>query len=166
MRLYEIKDNYLSLLDMIENGEIPEEAISDTLEAVSGELEEKADNIACIIKNELAEIDAIKAEEQALAERRRAKERNCDRLKAYLSDNLQAAGINKFETARNKISFRRSSALEIADESAFIMWASEYAPTLLKTSVAANKTAIKDYMALGNEIDGVKIAEKFSLQLK
>ena len=74
MKLYEIAADYTRFMEMVENEEIPSEAIADTLESITSLLEDKADNIACIIKNITAEIGAIKAEEQNLAERRRVKE--------------------------------------------------------------------------------------------
>ena len=46
MKLYEIANDYLALVQAVEDEEIPEEAISDTLEAIEGEIEVKADNIA------------------------------------------------------------------------------------------------------------------------
>ena len=50
MKLYEIANDYLALLQAIDEGEIPEEAIADTLEAIEGEIEFKADNLACVLK--------------------------------------------------------------------------------------------------------------------
>ena len=42
-----LKNDYLALMRAIDDDEIPEEAIADTLEAIKGEIEIKADNIAC-----------------------------------------------------------------------------------------------------------------------
>ena len=65
MKLYEISSQYNQFLQAVENGDIPIEAVSDTLEAIEGEFEDKADNIACLIKNKEAEMLAIKAEKDA-----------------------------------------------------------------------------------------------------
>jgi hypothetical protein len=51
MKLYELANDYLALMQAIDNGEIPEEAIADTLESITAGIEEKADNIACLLKN-------------------------------------------------------------------------------------------------------------------
>ena len=53
MRLYDIKEEYLKFKEMTENGEIPPEAVGDTLACIEGEPEVNADNIACIIKQQL-----------------------------------------------------------------------------------------------------------------
>ena len=90
--LYELKEEYLKLFDMIDSGEYSEDTLKDTLEAIGAEFEEKADNIACFIKTLNADSDAIKAEADSLTERARAKKAKADRLKQYLFENLVAAG--------------------------------------------------------------------------
>lgn len=165
MKLYEIAKDYLSFMEAIENEEIPEEAIADTLEAIEGEIEIKADNIACILKSLEAEATALKAEETKLAERRKAKERTYDRLKQYLSDTLQAIGLYKMESARNKISFRKSEAVEVAD--GFIEWAKENRDDLLTyAQPKANLTAIKKLLKDGEEVAGAQLITKQNIQIK
>lgn len=165
MKLYELENDYMALMQAIEDGEIPEEAVADTLEAITGEIEVKADNIACLLKNLKAEAEAIRAEELRLAERRKAKENTHERLKEYLSDVLQRTGIDKVETARNKITFRKSESVEV-DET-FIAWATEHRDDLLKYSVpTANKTAIKTAIKEGAEIVGAKLVSNRNIQIK
>ena len=167
MRLYEISNEYLSLLEAVENGDIPEEAIADTIESISSLFEDKADNIACLIKNLTAEAEAIKAEENNLAERRRAKEKRIDGLKTYLSEALCHAGYDKLETARNRISFRKSESVSVADEAKFIEWAAKnHVDLLTYKEPTLNKTAIKKALASGEEIAGAVIESKQNIQIK
>lgn len=165
MKLYEIENDYLSLLEAIENGEVPEEGIADTLEAVKGEIEAKADNIACLLKTLNAEIVAINAEELKLRERRRVKEAAHDRLKAYLSDSLQRLGIDKIETARNAISFRKSEAVEIPD--GFVDWAVKNRDDLVTYGKPkANLTEIKKILKDGGVIEGAQLVVRQNIQIK
>lgn len=165
MKLYEIANDYMALMNAIDNDEIPEEALADTLEAITGEIEVKADNIACMLKELEAEIGAIKAEETKLAERRKSKERACDRLKQYLSDTLIRVGIDKVETARNKITFHKSESVEIGES--FIAWARENRDDLLTfAEPKANKTEIKKALKEGAEIVGAEIVSKMNMQLR
>lgn len=167
MKLYEIANAYIDLCQAIENGEIPDEAIADTLEAVGGELEEKADNICCVLKSIDAEVKAIKEEEQKLAERRKSKEKSYDRLKQYLSDTLISANRKKIETARNVISFRKSEQLNI-NEDAFLKWAIANRPDLVTISQVARleKAMIKNELRSGSTIPGAYIVEKQNIQIK
>ena len=89
MKLYEIAAEYQAFLDAVEAGEIPEEAIGDTLDGIVGEFDQKADNIACAIKGYMAEADALKKEEGALRDRRDSKMRKADQMKHYLSEQMQ-----------------------------------------------------------------------------
>jgi hypothetical protein len=166
MKLYDLTNDYLALLEAIDNDEIPEEAITDTLESITACIEDKADSIACLLKNLDAECIAIKAEEARLAERRKSKERAHERIKQYLSESLQIAGIDKVETARNRITFRRSESVEV-DEDAFIKWAEINRDDLLTYSAPkVNKTEVKKALKDGIEIVGAELRIKNNIQIK
>lgn len=167
MKLYEIAADYQNFMEAVESGEIPIEAVSDTLESIQEMLEEKVDNIACLIKNLTADITAIKTEENNLAERRKVKENQIERLKTYLSETLQNNNIPKIETARNKISFRKSEPVDFENENDFIEWAIKNRDELLTYSAPkVNKTEIKKAIANGAELPGVSIKTKYNLQIK
>ena len=167
MRLFEIANDYIALMHAIENDELPEEAIADTLEAIQGEIEEKADNIGCLLKELEAATYAIKAEEQRLAERRKKKEKLYERLKNYLSESLLGMGISKLETTRNAITFRKSEVAEV-NEATFFEWAKANRADLItvKVSESANKTEIKKELKAGAEIPGAVLVTKQNIQLK
>lgn len=164
MKLYELANDYLALMSAIDNDEIPEEAIADTLEAITGSIEEKADNIACLLKNIEAEISAIKTEEDRLAKRRKAKENTHERMKQYLSEALQKVGADKIETARNKITFRKSEKVICDDK--FIPWALLIRGDLLTFSEPkANLTAIKKAIKAGEEVIGAELQINQNIQI-
>lgn len=167
MKLYELANDYRALMNAIDNDELPEEAVTDTLEAITGEIEVKADEIACVLKNINADIAAFKAEETRLAERRKSKERLYEKIKAYLSEELQKANVSSVDTARNKITFRKSESVHIADEGAFLSWAIVNRDDLIKFGdPSPNRTAIKKALKDGNVIDGVSLRENQNIQLK
>ena len=168
MKLYEIATDYENLMLAIENGDIPEEALADTLESIVSLLEDKADNIACLIKNLTAEAEAIKAEEDKLKARRTAKLKRAERLTEYLSYTLQKSGHTKIETARNVIAFRKNPPSVVFDnEAAFIEWAMEHCDSLLNYGKpTVNKTAIKTAINEGLELEGVRIESKLGLQIR
>jgi hypothetical protein len=158
--------DYAALMDAIDADELPEEAIADTLEAITSSIEDKADNIACLLKNLDAEIGAFKAEEDRLKKRRQSKEAAYERLKQYLSDSLQRAGMCTLETARNKITFRKSEKV-ICNDDVFMNWAMGNRDDLLTyTSPKANLTAIKNAIKRGDEIAGVEIQINQNIQIK
>lgn len=168
MQLYEITDVYLDFLNKVENEEIPQEAIEDTLEGLTGLFEDKADAIACYMKNLKAEAEAIKAEETALAERRKVKENSIARLKETLFRQMIETGIEKVETPRNKISLRNNApSVFISDEYNFIEWAKAgHEDLLIYKEPAVNKTAIKDALKAGIEVQGAELRVNRSLTMK
>lgn len=168
MKLYELSKDYENLILAIENGDIPEEAIADTLESIELMLDEKADNIACWIKQLTAEAEAIKAEEDKLKARRTAKLNRAERLTEYLAECLTNAGRTKIETARNVISFRKTPPKVVFDdEKKFIEWAMDNADALLNYGKpTVNRTAIKAAIESGADIAGVRIESSQNLAIK
>ena len=167
MRLYEIAQDYKEILEAIEYGIIPEEAIADTLEAIEGELHEKVDSIACFIKELRADITAIKRERDALQERLSAKVKKVEYLTDYLTRTLTELGVSKMETARNQISFRKSTCVTILGEEEFIEWVQKEAPELLKfAKPEISLTAVKNAIKGGRTLEGVSIDVNNNIQLK
>lgn len=164
MKLYEIADEYRSLLEMIESGEIPEEAIADTLEAVSGELDTKLDGVIGYIKELNAEAAAIKAEADKLAARAKAKTRKAEGLALYITRVLEGLGRATFENERHKISFIPSTAVRITDEAAFIEWARTNAPEAIKIAETAKKSVIGELMKTTN-VPHCVIEERKNIQI-
>lgn len=127
-------------------------------DALNMAYEEKVENIACYIKNLVSDVADFKAEENNLAQRRKATERKVEFLKRLLLDNMNG---QKFSTVKCAISFRRSVTVQVDDVNRV--------PTELvrvKTSVEPDKTAIKAVLKDGQEVSGCKLVENVSVQIK
>jgi len=98
--LYELTEEVLELYDMMEDPEGEEDVILDTLEAVFGEFDQKADNYAKLIKNMEADAEMFKAEIAKLTERKRVTENNVKRVKARL---LQCMQIAKYKELKGDV---------------------------------------------------------------
>lgn len=61
-KLYDLRDNWKQVEKMLYEEEVDEQCVLDTLESIEGEIEDKADNYAMIIKNLLASAEAKRAE--------------------------------------------------------------------------------------------------------
>ena len=166
MKLYEITATYQDFLNAVESGEIPEEAIADTLEGLDGVFEEKADNIACMIKSLLADAAAIKAERASLEARQKAAEKAADRMKDYLSNAMQTLGKTKLETARNALYFRKSTGLHIDLGFADNLTEEQRNAFLRHKEPEVDKTAVKNALKAGETIPGAWLEDKQNLQIK
>lgn len=166
MHLYEITTNLNDFMEAVDRGEIPEEAVYDTLESLDMQLDDKIDNVACMIKNLDAEAKAIKEEADNLTARAKAKTSKAEWLKGYLDTQMKQANKEKFESSRNKLSFRKSESVEINEE-AFLPWAAQGHDDLLTYKPPVpNKTAIKELLKSGGTAEGAAIVVKQNLQIK
>lgn len=159
MTLYEINSKLAEIIDE-STGEIID---FEAFESLMMAKEEKSENIALAIKNITAEASAIASEIKALTERKKAAENKVSRLKEYLSYIL--AG-EKLKTGKVSVSYRKSSAVEV-DES-FREWAENNGLDNLLTykDPEPSKTAIKEWLADGNECPSARIVERESLIIK
>lgn len=152
MKLYEINDAILACIDP-ETGEVD----AEQFDALMMERNDKIENLACWHKDLLAEAAAIRAEEKALAERRKAKENRAESISRYLEKILDG---QKFETSRVVCPFRKSQKVEISDITKIPDDYLKYSqPTADK---AAIKAAIKD----GLTIEGAELVDSVSMTIK
>ena len=140
----------------MEDGEILFDA--DNLEELEGEYLDKLEACGIYCKNEQAEIDAIKAEEKRLADRRRVKENKVKRLKEYMLQSMDATQTKKLDTPKCYISTRKSQRVVIDNESKIPR---QY--VVMKESI--DKTEIRKALKNGT-VDGAHMEESVNLTLK
>lgn len=164
LSLYQLSGNYLEALDFLTDPEVdlPIESINDTLEALTGELEEKAINVTKFLRNMEAVADAIKEAEDSMAKRRKALENRVKWMKDYLKGSMEQTGISKIECPFFKLSIQKNpAAVNILDEDAI--------PTQFKeqiTSWKIDKTAIKEAIKAGSAIPGAELVNGTRLAIK
>lgn len=179
-KLYEISGDFAELFDQLDDlteqaadagisREDAETAWFDTLDGIEAEFNDKAENVALCIKNLTALADAMRAEEKRLAERRRVYEHQASRLKDYLLQNMDTMHLKKVDGIRAKITVRTNSqSLQIANESELVkqLQASNLDDLLRYKSPELQKTKIKAYLQDGGQLDGCKLVQTKSLQIK
>lgn len=96
--IYELTGEFLQLLEMLEDEEIDEQVIMDTLESVEYEIEDKADGYAKIIKALETDVEGIKKENDRLTSRKKTYENRIKQLKENLEMCMKVTGKKKFTT--------------------------------------------------------------------
>ncbi|HGJ8394026.1 TPA: siphovirus Gp157 family protein [Neisseria gonorrhoeae] len=160
LALYRCAADVQAALDYYFDSETERE---DTLEAVIGQFEVKAQSVIAYIKNQ--EITEKMLEEhirRMTGKLKAAKARN-QSLKDYLARNMQAAGITeiKADDGTFKASFRKSEAVVILDEAQI---PAEFMRETVKTE--PDKTAIKKAIESGRQVAGAKIEGRKNLQIR
>lgn len=143
MTLYELTSEYLQLLNMLEDPDTDEQTILDTLEGVGGELEEKADGYARVMRQMDADAAAIKAEEERLYNRRKSLENRSAWLKSRLQNVMEITGKRKFKTELFSFGIQKNPARVVIDDPSRIYedYLIEQEP---KVDTAAIRNALKD----------------------
>ena len=153
MTLYEIDQQLMDCIDL-ETGEIID---AEKLGALQMERDEKIENVALWIKDLKAEIDALKAEKQAFADRQKSAERTLESLNRWLTSAL--AG-EKFKTTKVAVSFRKTKSVQIdnvldLDEN-FLRY----------KDPEPDKKAIKEAIEAGQTVKGAQLVENTSISVK
>lgn len=110
MNLFEINAQIMNCVDT-ETGEIVD---IDKLMQLTLEKNDKVDNVACYIKNLEADAKAYEEQEKSFAERKTAAKKKIEGLKRYLSEALDG---KSFKSDRCEVKFRKSTAVNVLDES-------------------------------------------------
>ena len=120
--LYELKGEYLQLLQLLEDPEVEDQIVLDTLEGIDFELEVKAENYAKIIKELEGNVEVIKAEKKRLSDKQSKLEENIKRLKENLQAAMVETGKTKFKTELFSFSIQKNGGalpvivdVEVAD---------------------------------------------------
>lgn len=96
--LYELTGQFKELLEMIEAEEMDLDTVRDTLEAIEGEIEYKADGYAKVIRELEGKTAVLKDEIDRLSKRKSVIENNIKNLKQALETAMRATGKTKFKT--------------------------------------------------------------------
>ena len=114
--MYELTADYLAVLAMATDGETPPDAIADTLEAIGGEIELKAENSAVIMQELKAEVDKLDAEIKRLTARKNALETNADEIKDRIYNAMKKTKKEKFKTTLFSFSIKKNPPKLIIDD--------------------------------------------------
>ena len=164
--LYELAENWLKVMQLAEEG-ADEEAVANALEDIGGEIEDKADGYAKVIKSLEAEAAAIKSETDRLFARKTAMENSAKNLKKRLESTMIACGKTKFRTLLFSFGIQKNApSVQIEDESGFVAWAQSQSPELIKTKIEINKKELIAQIKSGVEIDGVQLILSESLRIR
>ena len=106
MSLYEITGRLAVLRDMIESEAISEEDAADTMEAILQEQEDGYENSVKWIRDLEAEIEAVKAEAEKLAEKRKTLENRKERVKQAIMRSMSTSGQKKVKAGIFSISWK------------------------------------------------------------
>lgn len=157
MNLYELS---LAFQD-VQNMDLDPDVMKDTLDSINDAIENKAENIAKLIRNLESDVSAFKEEEDRLKTKRQSAENKVKWLKTYLEDNMKLTGKIKFKSGMFNFAIQKNPAsVNITDER--IIPEDFLIPQLPKI----DKTALKELLKNGVEIPGAELKQTESLRIR
>lgn len=157
MTLYDLTSEYMDLLAMLEDPDMDEEVLADTLEAIGGELEIKADGYARVMRQMDADAKAIKAEEERLYNRRKSLENRSAWLKQRLQSVMEVTGMRKFKTELFSFGIQKNPASVVIDEQYIENIPKEY---LIAQEPKIDRQKLKEDLKAGKDLEGIAHLEQ------
>lgn len=158
--LYELTQDFETVINMLYT-DVDEQTIFDTLESIEGEIEDKADGYAKVIRDIESDISGLKSEEKRIKERRQALENRISLMKKSLEEAMRTTGRVKFKTSLFSFGIQKNPvSVEITDEAKAL--SSRY----IKQKTEIDKTAIKEAIQNGEQLDFAQLVQSESLRIR
>lgn len=153
MKLYELTEQLRGLHELVESGELPPDAIQDTLDGLEGEITQKAEKIGHVVANWQSDQDAIDAEIKRLQARKKHISNAESRLKDYLRYNMEASGTTKISCPLFSITLTKPQKVVVIDNETWLN--EEY----IRVKREVDKTKIKAALKEGAIIPGAHLED-------
>jgi len=164
LKLYQLSEQYRELESIADTDDLPAEVIADTLEALQGDIELKATNVAMFIRNVESGAEAIEEAAKAMMARAARLRKRAEGVRSYLLFNMQATGITKIECPEFKIAVRNNPEAVRIVEGAQIP--DEFMVIPEPPPPRPDKTKIKAALKAGAHIDGCYLEAGQRLEIR
>ena len=159
MNLYELTESFTAVQTAIEEGNMD---LVDTLEAIEGAIEVKAQGIIAVTRNVTSQIEAIKAEEKRLADMRKARENHLKRLKEYCLDAMQQTGKQQIKTDLGVMRIQASPARLVVNSPEDVP--AEY-QTIIPEHCEVDNERVKEALKAGKVVPGAELVQGVHLRI-
>lgn len=157
MNLYELSLAFQE----VQNMDLDPEVMKDTLDSIGGTFENKAENMAKLIRNLESDRLAYKEEEDRLKTKRQAVENKLEWLKTYLKDCMKLIGKTKFKSGMFNFSIQKNPvSVNITDKK---ILPEDY---LIPQSPKVNNTTLKKALKDGIEVPGAELKQTEGLRIR
>ena len=163
LTLYQVANQYLRILNNLENSDLPDEVIYNTLEGLEGALETKARNIAAYFQNLEAEAAAIKDAETKMAKRRKAIENRVAWLKHYIKTNMDKLSITEIKSPEFVLKIVKNPPMVVIDHQDAIP--AEFMRIIPETR-EPDKHALKEVLKTGEVVPGAHLETNTRLEIR
>jgi hypothetical protein len=158
MTLYEMSEANTRLLTMLEDGEIDEQTLNDTLESMG--IEDKLEDYCKVINQLNADAIMVDAEIKRLKSKKERIDKNVDRMNGNLLNYFHAANKENEKAGTFTVAIRKTQSVEITN---IDLLPCEYIRT--KTVIEPDKLNLKTALKLG-DVPGAEIRINETVTIK
>ncbi|MEF2965079.1 siphovirus Gp157 family protein [Paenibacillus sp. M1] len=162
MRLYELSEQYQTLLDMACDDPTNEQ-LQEMINGLEGKIEEKIENTIKVVRSLDVEAKAIKDEEDRLKARRTSIENNATRLKENVETLMKRMELDKVKGQLFTISLQSNPPKVVVLDEFYIP--QKYFVTPQPVPQLQKKDIIEAWKQ-GKEIPGVQVVQEKSLRVR
>jgi len=162
-KLYELTGDYRKVWEMVDDEGVDLAVIEDTLQSIEGEIEIKANSVACIIRNLNYDINTLNAEIERLTRLKQTRTNAVEGLKKYVQYQMGLAGIDKIKTPLQTLVIQNNPpSVLIEDEKAI---PAKFLTVIPQTTVP-NKKDIATAIKAGEVVPGCSLMQGKSLRIR
>lgn len=163
LSLYNITNGFITLFEKAENEELTQEEIEEQGNELALALKNKSTSIIGYVRNLDLTSEALKNEIDRLTTMKKAVDNKNTKFKEYVKENMENLNLQKIDTELGSLTIAKNPvSVEIYEEN---MISDEYKKE--KITVTIDKTAIKNAIKEGKEVQGARLIEdKTSLRIK
>jgi hypothetical protein len=155
--LYDLSIEFLQVAQALEEMDLDQETVEDTLESFQGSIEEKAENIIKFSKNLEAMAEARKAEAKRLNELAAKDIKKAERLLNHLDESLKVIGKKKLTAGIFEVGYRKGIEVVKVDEREVPDYNQNPNIYNVEYKLVGKKELKERVKLLGEEIPGVSI---------
>lgn len=160
MTLYEMTDAAKQLYELLESGEIDEQTVADTMDAIGAS--EKLESYVHIQRQLESEVQGYEKEIARMSDRVHTLENHIARLRCAQVDFMQATGQRTANAGTFKLTLRENRSVEIEDETAIPLTYMVEVHATFRPDKKAIMTALKD----GQHINGATVRTSYSVTVR
>lgn len=155
--LYELEGIYAQLQAM----ELDDETFNDTLESVDfqEDLERNIEYFVKLLKNAISDAERFKQAKQEFYEKEKSANAKAEKYKEAIERAMKMSNKQKVDAGLFTVSLRKSKQVDILDETKIPL-------EFMKLEYKPIKTELAKHLKAGEVIEGAKLIEKESLQVR
>lgn len=164
LTLYQLAGQYRELEALGESEDIPPEVMRDTLDALGGELQDKAIAVAHFVRNLESAADSIEDAYEAMFSRAQRLRDRADSIREYLLFHLQATQLLRIDSEFFTLTVRTNPPAVVVDDESAV-------PAEFKTQpppppMRVDRARIAAALKAGESVSGCRLLSKQRLEIK